>query len=235
MSTTQPTRRRSSQTKTQAALNTKEAVIVTASPLVKGYQVGGPNDGKMLLSLDTAAVYTVGSLKATGNAEIDGLLTVDSVVAGALSCSQGFFATSGQNGISMNMNDTEVNGPVTFLGPVAASSLDVAGDVTGGGFGAFFDAYSVTALGKKENVITAASPLVKTTPYGYTQLSLDTGAAYTLGALNVTGSTNLHTTALSRCRDHRLNWRRHPESHRRWQHQHKHCKYDTDAHRRWIG
>ena len=36
-----------------------------------------------------------------------------------------------------------------------------------------------------------------TTPYGYTHLSLDAGAAYTLGALNVTGSTSLHTTALS--------------------------------------
>ena len=61
----------------------------------------------------------------------------------------------------MNANDTIVNGPVTFFGPVAATSLDVSGDVTGGGFGAFFDAYSVTALAKKENVITADSPLVK--------------------------------------------------------------------------
>ena len=49
--------------KTTAALNLKEAVIIAASPLVKGYQVGGPNEGKMLISLDTAAGYTVGALR----------------------------------------------------------------------------------------------------------------------------------------------------------------------------
>ena len=74
--------------KTQIALDAKEHLVVTASPLVKGYQVGGPNDGKMLFSLDPAAVYTVGSLKANGNAVITGLLTSDSVAAGALSCSR---------------------------------------------------------------------------------------------------------------------------------------------------
>ena len=83
-------------TKTQAALNTKEAVIITASPLVKGYQFGGPDDGKMLLSLAPAAVYTVGSLKATGNAKIDGQLTAGSVVTGTLSCSQGFLRHRGR-------------------------------------------------------------------------------------------------------------------------------------------
>ena len=88
-------------------------------------------------------------------------------------------AISGQNGISLNNTNTVVTGPVVLSGHVAASSLDVAGDVTGGGFGAFFDAYSVTALNKKENVITVDSPLVKTTPFGYTHLALDTGAAYT--------------------------------------------------------
>ena len=178
----------------------------------------------MLLSLDTAAAYTVGALKATGSAEIDGLLTVDRVVPGALSCSQGFFAISGQNGISMNTNDTLVQGPITFQGPIAASSLDVTGDVTGGGFAAFFDSYSVTALGKEENVITTDSPLVKTTPYGYTHLSLDTGSAYTLGALNVTGSTNLHTTALSNVAIINSTGAD-ILSHRQWRHQHKQIKH----------
>ena len=54
----------------KTALDLKEAIIVTASPLVKGYQVGGPNNGKMLLSLDTAGIYTVNSLTANGNATV---------------------------------------------------------------------------------------------------------------------------------------------------------------------
>ena len=67
--------------------------------------------------------------------------------------------------------------------------------MTGGGFGAFFDAYSVTALGKKENVLTVSSPLVKTIGTGLNQLSLDHAAAYTLGTLNVTGAAILHTSS----------------------------------------
>ena len=52
--------------KTIAALNQKEAVVVAAAPLVKAYQMGGPDDGKMLLSLDKNAEYAVGKLTSSG-------------------------------------------------------------------------------------------------------------------------------------------------------------------------
>ena len=112
-----------------------------------------------------------------------------------LAAARGFNAISGQNGISMNPNDTEVRGPITFLGSITASKIYVAGDVTGGGFAAFFDSYSVASLGKKENMITVSSPLLKTAANGLNQLSLDTAAAYTLGTLYVRGATNLHTSS----------------------------------------
>ena len=146
----------------KTALGLKEAIIVAASPLVKGYQVGGPNDGKMLLSLDTSGIYTVNSLTANGNATVQGVLTADNVVAGALSCSRNFTAIDGQNSIAMTSTKTTVGGPITFVGPITASSLDVAGTVSGGGFNAFFDSYSAASLGKKENLLLVSQPLLKT-------------------------------------------------------------------------
>ena len=54
----------------------------------------------MLLSLDTTGLDNVGSLKVPANAEIQGVLTVDNVAAGALSCSRDFTAIAGTNSIA---------------------------------------------------------------------------------------------------------------------------------------
>ena len=59
---------------TQAALDTlttgltgKEPVFTVLSPFIKSIQLTGPNAGKIQLSVDTAAPYSVGSLTAFGN------------------------------------------------------------------------------------------------------------------------------------------------------------------------
>ena len=59
---------------TQAALDTlttgltgKEPVFTVLSPYIKSIQLTGPNAGKIQLSVDTAAPYSVGSLTAFGN------------------------------------------------------------------------------------------------------------------------------------------------------------------------
>ena len=146
--------------------------------------------------MDTAAVYNVGSLKATGNAEIQGVLTVDNVAAGALSCSRAFTALSGQNSITMTQTKTTVAGPITFVGAITGSSLDIAGSVSGDGFSAFFDSYSVASLGKQENLLIVSPPLLKTAVGEKTQLSLNTFGDYSLGTLYIRGATTLHVTSL---------------------------------------
>ena len=72
----------------------------------------------------------------------------------------------------------------------------VNGTLTGTGITSLLGPYATsTAVNAKENSITVVSPLVKTVGTGVNQLSLDTTAAYTLGTLNVTGASILHTSS----------------------------------------
>ena len=62
------------------------------------------------------------------------------------------------------------------------------GNISGTGITALLGGYALsTDVNKKENSITVVSPLVKTVSTGVNQLSLDTGAAYTVGSLTTAG------------------------------------------------